>query len=517
MVQPWRKRFATVSGSRCFRVVTALAAAVSLLALTSSPASAQTPKEWGDGSVRCSFSATIKFSPPLTELRGGTNLSRLKASLLDCTNSGFDFLGETVPSGSLSGYFAQSPFSCATHTVTGALLTGTARWAKGSFEGRVADFHPSAINNDIVSGSFAGTARVSLDLPSAMCAKGSVRSTRATGTVTLGPSCGPGSGPFTIYQIGNGPMCGGVYGPTSITAGPDGALWFTAPDAGSIGRISTSGNVTLYRLPGAYDFATSITAGPDGALWFTDQASLISNTSVTGGSIGRISTSGAVTIYPVSSGDPVGITPGPDGDLWFVTNVPYADPTGPSIDRITTAGTITSFALPGTVWPSSITAGPDGALWFTDFGHWYGDVQRGTSIGRITTSGVVTNYYTDPSLATPESITVGPDGALWFVNGSVDSSSIGRITTSGVITTYPVVNNFETGPVAIASGPDGALWFANYGPTPFASIGRITTSGLVTDYQDPNIDDPYDVTAGPDGGVWFVNYASDTIGRINPP
>lgn len=57
------------------------------------------------------------------------------------------------------------------------------------------------------------------------------------------------------------------------------------------------------------------------------------------------------------------------------------------------------------------------------------------------------------------------------------SNSIGRITTSGVITSYPFVNSYETGPVAITSGPDGALCFANYGPSPFASIGRITTSG----------------------------------------
>ena len=65
--------------------------------------------------------------------------------------------------------------------------------------------------------------------------------------------------------------------------------------------------------------------------------------------------------------------------------------------------------------PEGITTGPDGALWFTNTGN--------SSIGRITTSGVVTNY-TSGSVTDPTSITAGPDGALWFTNGD----SIGRIT-----------------------------------------------------------------------------------------
>src|SRR5688572_33026417 len=65
--------------------------------------------------------------------------------------------------------------------------------------------------------------------------------------------------------------------------------------------------------------------------------------------------------------------------------------------------------------PGGITAGPDGALWF---------VEEGTSrIGRITTAGVVTNYFdvatnpppaTDPTLPALDQITLGPDNNLWF-------------------------------------------------------------------------------------------------------
>ena len=55
-----------------------------------------------------------------------------------------------------------------------------------------------------------------------------------------------------------------------IVWGPDGAFWFTQPDSGQIGRISTSGQFTEYPLPTASSSPAGIVAGPDGALWFTE-------------------------------------------------------------------------------------------------------------------------------------------------------------------------------------------------------------------------------------------------------
>src|SRR6266851_4992907 len=75
--------------------------------------------------------------------------------------------------------------------------------------------------------------------------------------------------------------------PQGITAGPDGALWFTNQGTDSIGRISTAGAVNTFTgngISGPHE----ITAGPDGALWFTDYDN---------NSIGRITTSGTVTIF----------------------------------------------------------------------------------------------------------------------------------------------------------------------------------------------------------------------------
>lgn len=107
--------------------------------------------------------------------------------------------------------------------------------------------------------------------------------------------------------------------------------------------------------------ASNITAGPDGALWFTVGE---------GNLIGRITTGGSLTEYPLSFGAPFVITTGPDGALWF-TNL-----TGNNISQITTGGSITEYPLPmASSSPFGITTGPDSALWFTESG--------GNRIGRF--------------------------------------------------------------------------------------------------------------------------------------
>ena len=57
--------------------------------------------------------------------------------------------------------------------------------------------------------------------------------------------------------------------PFGITAGPDGALWFTETFNGKIGRITTAGLITEFPVPAKFGQLNMITAGPDGALWFT--------------------------------------------------------------------------------------------------------------------------------------------------------------------------------------------------------------------------------------------------------
>ena len=168
--------------------------------------------------------------------------------------------------------------------------------------------------------------------------------------------------------------------PASHGSGGFGLARATRP-AALQARVSLSGNSMaasgagkITYFPGI-DEPAGITAGPDGALWFTNGDN---------NSIGRISTTGVVTNYTGTGIDsPDGITAGPDGALWF-TN--YANN---SIGRITTTGVVTNYTGTGIDTPKGITAGPDGALWFTNSGN--------NSIGRITTTGVVTNYTGPPA------------------------------------------------------------------------------------------------------------------------
>jgi virginiamycin B lyase len=116
-------------------------------------------------------------------------------------------------------------------------------------------------------------------------------------------------------------------------------------------------------------------------------------------------------------------------------------------------------------------------------------------------------------------IAAGPDGALWFTEST--SNQIGRITTTGILTEYPVPT---TGAAlrGIASGPDGALWFTeSLGSATLCKIGRITTSGTITEYAvpvSPAIPVPAtieDITAGPDGAMWFTILSiGSVVGRI---
>jgi virginiamycin B lyase len=69
------------------------------------------------------------------------------------------------------------------------------------------------------------------------------------------------------------PLPPGSSGPGAITAGPDGALWFTLSGTNQIGQVTTAGVFTVYSIPTANSGPSAITAGTDGALWFTEAGS----------------------------------------------------------------------------------------------------------------------------------------------------------------------------------------------------------------------------------------------------
>jgi virginiamycin B lyase len=497
MLTAWRRLPAIVARVRFQRAIVAMAVGAGLLTLTASPASAA-PKEQAVGSAQCSFTATLSFSPPLSAVGGGTGASSLGRTRLSrcATNTP----GTSIRNGGLRASFAYSPLSCSPVSAPGAPLTGHIRWT-GSLAGPPrAPLMASIISHGIATNSFEGNAVATVDVPpnfASLCATGKqITAVKVRGTLTVGATCGPGIAPFSIYPLVPGPLCGQQYEPKDITNGPDGALWFTA--GGAVGRITTSGAIALYPVPSGGQ-SYGITAGPDGALWFTDLGP-------SGTEICRMTTAGTVTnCYSAQTGGFFAlrtITSGPDGALWFTSAGG-----GGAIGRITTSGVVTYYG-DSTIVPSEIINGPDGNLWFISLG------DRG-ALGRITTAGVITTF---PALEA-ESMTAGSDGNLWVIGGP-SGDTFSRVTPSGTVTT--VVVDPALSDWAITAGSDGALWFTGFALNPASNwpypsvpiIGRVTTSGQVTSYTDPSLMGSFGITNGPDGALWFTDDQNDSIGRV---
>ena len=307
------------------------------------------------------------------------------------------------------------------------------------------------------------------------------------------------AGQTRLHASRGGPVAAnlGIEGPYGITVGPDGALWFT--NSGSIGRITTGGTVTIYTDPSIYNRTGSRPA----------------RTGHCGSPAAATTKSGGST----RPREPLRPTP---TQAWSTHSGSRRARTGrcgspttgaPQLHRADrpTTGRVTTYTDPSIAQPVGITAGPDGAVWFTNSRRTtlhradhhqrdshqlpgpaattvrdHGRAGRGAvvhhhaaePIGRITTSGTVTNY-TGAGISATQGITSGPDGALWFTN---QSGSIGRIDPPrerSRATPTPGLG-LDPEPEMITAGPDGALWFTN---TADNTIGRITTSGTVTIYS----------------------------------
>ena len=236
-----------------------------------------------------------------------------------------------------------------------------------------------------------------------------------------------------------------------IATGSDGALWFTgtSANAGVIGRITTSGSLVTIPLP-TPSYPEGIALGPDGAMWFLDPVKT---------SVGEITAAGNVTEYLVPN---LGVAPsfaqatggeiivGSDGALWFADGKL-------SIGRITTGGAVTEY--PVGVQPDGLTKGPDGAIWFTS--------ANSDQIGQIGSGGLVT-LFNLPTGTRGAGIALGPDGALWMcaTNGAivriqvpVANGVFAHIAAGGSWTTVLSLVNTTTVPLTVTTtlyGDDGS-------------------------------------------------------------
>jgi virginiamycin B lyase len=287
--------------------------------------------------------------------------------------------------------------------------------------------------------------------------------------------------------------------PAGIAVGPDRALWVAEYGAGKIARVLTTGETTEFPLP-AYEGVPSserrpldIVLGPDNALWATD---------VRRDALVRITTSGQISEF-FAGMEPTNLTSGPGPALWYVGDANV-------VGRMTTGGAVTTFPLQSAA-AADIAAGSDGALWLT-----LPTDSRGSSasqidnqVARMTTAGALTEVDLPTAASDPQGLAAGPDGALWFVERG--ANKIGRITTAGVLSEYAIPSS-GTGPTQIASGPDGALWFTE---TTADRIGWVNTSGTVRDCEAlPTGSAPDRIVSGPDGALWVTEPGRNRLGRV---
>jgi len=275
----------------------------------------------------------------------------------------------------------------------------------------------------------------------------------------------------------------------AVTRGPDGNVWFTyltepfstGGQTGAIGSVSPAGDVRAFFDP-AIVRPNGITSARDGALWFTDDTE-----------IGRITTDGQVTRFPLPGSHARYICEGTDGKLWFTE-------TGDQIGSIDLGGNITEYPLPTSNAGLSGIASGAGGIWVVESG-----LNR---IGLFNTAGPGT--FEQFPITTPKSgaqaIVLGPDGNLWFTEPL--AAKIARMSPDGNIVEFP--DSPGTQPYGITAAPDGTLWYGDAN----GRIANITQAGKITEFIFKQFNGTLWLTIGSDGSVWFA--ASGQIGRLTP-
>jgi virginiamycin B lyase len=310
----------------------------------------------------------------------------------------------------------------------------------------------------------------------------------------VSPTPAPPSGnPPVFATVASYPAGGSPNFFAGIASGSDGRVWATGPNSDQIYAVTSStsvggpGLVIAYPVPhpAGTNVATptDITAGPDGALWFVEE---------NGKAIGRISTLGVTTLYPLAANRFLKyIIAGPDGNLWF--NERGDGNLQPSaIAKITTGGAITEYPLPNTVVADALAAGPDGNVYFVE------GVKAGyAALVRVTPSSGAMTTVTNLVWGGP--LTLGADNNFYVIAGNL--GKLYRVTTGGAVSDVTVFATLNSS--SIAHGSNSRLYLGAVGTGAGAGISIIGTDGTnIVNFPLPGSAGVAGVVQGPDGNVW---------------
>lgn len=328
------------------------------------------------------------------------------------------------------------------------------------------------------------------------CSGSGVHGTPAIPYVTGGaPAAKPARGPHFLHEYLL-PM--GTY-PSSIVAGPDGAMWFGTypaytyypPTHLGLWRITTNGRKHYFPFEnGVYDVA----AGADGRVWFTNPYQYTYN-------LGAITHEGKITTYSqASDGSPESIAPDASGHLWYTSF-------GGSVDIVevdTNGKTVATYkAKDG--FADKVAYGVNGAIWFNA-------VANPSVVGRITRKGGQVDSPIGGPNYIPGQMALGPDGRMWICDGDALAAADRHFNVT--LYALPSGGTFS----GVTAGPDGNMWGAE---SEFGNIVRVTTSGKMTEYPPPTPNMlPTTIATGPDHNIWFTEIQKRTdvtkIGVLRP-
>jgi virginiamycin B lyase len=256
-------------------------------------------------------------------------------------------------------------------------------------------------------------------------------------------------------------------------------------------RLLTAGTAVVLTLPVVGVVATTSTAHADDRVEAptTDLVRSVEVTTVTPRRVApraQRPSAGGVRAYPVptSAADLRRITTAPDGSMWF------AEGDKNKIGRITTSGVITEYNLFAQTSAGSlvkdIEVDASGLVWVV----W----DSGWKISRIN-PGTLTAYTWSLSYPYGEEVRVGPGGTTW-VTLSYDVDGILRIVGDNAswAANAPECDN------ALGRGRDGFMWCQD-----FDKLIRVNTDGAGGAALPLPADAtyPYSVATGPNNKIWF--------------
>lgn len=292
----------------------------------------------------------------------------------------------------------------------------------------------------------------------------------------------------------------GIHAPYAIAAGGAG-IWFTEYSATMLGRMEPAGAFKQVELDDD-GFPERLTVARDGAIWFTDPQ---------GGRIGRVLPDNNKADYysvPTPKSGPASIAAARDGSIWFTEHaadqIAILVPAGADRPAFGEQG-FKEFALPLGGGPAGIAAAADGSLWFAE--------NSGNRIGRIelgqnADQPVIVEYPLPVARSHPNSVAVGGDGDVYFTE--LASSRIGKITPQGRISEIELP---VAGPALdIVADAKGTIWITV--PRSHA-ICRLRPGTEIATFKLPATAIPAFIAEGTDGNLYFTE-PTGKIARFTP-